>query len=331
MISHTRRSLCRTISLSALWPALATAAAGKNLRVAILLSGYEAKYVDLDAALLAGLRELGYVEGKNLTVDRRYAQLRGDQMLSIASELAGLKPDVIISGCTGSTRAAMQVTQQIPIVIVSVADPVGQGFVRSLARPGTNVTGRSSQSRELMPKMLELLHAALPAAKRMAVLVNTLNTAHEALWSDFEEAAFPLGLTPVRVNVRGPAGLDIALEQLKSTVAEGLLVLSDDPMSFNLRQRLLDAVSARKLPTLYGHREFVQDGGFMSYGENFQDSYQRAGAYVDKLARGAQAADLPIELPTRFQLVINLKTASKLGIAIPRTLLLRADELMPKA
>jgi putative ABC transport system substrate-binding protein len=220
----------------------------------------------------------------------------------------------------------MQATQNIPILMVNVADPVGQGFVRTLAQPGTNVTGRSSQSRELMPKMLELLHAAVPKAKRIAVLINTTNTAHEALWSDVEAAALPLRITPVRADVRGPADLNAALDRLKKISADGLIVLPDDPMTFNLRQRIIDAVNQLRMPTLYGPREFVLEGGFMSYGESFPDSYRRVGTYVDKLARGAKAAELPIEQPTRFQLVINLKTASMLGITPPKTLLLRADE-----
>jgi putative ABC transport system substrate-binding protein len=329
MISTSRRTLCKALSLPALWTVAKIAAASeKNLRVAILLSGFETHYVGLGASLIASLRELGYVEGKNLTVDRRYAQLRGDQMLSIARELMGLRPDIFITACTGSTRAAMQVTQQIPIVMVSVADPVGQGFVRNLAQPGTNVTGRSSQSRELMPKMLELLHSAVPGATRIAVFVNTINTAHEALWSDAEAAAHSLGITLVRADARGPADLDAALTRLSKVSAGGLLVLPDDPMTFNLRRRMIDAANERRIPALYGHREFVAEGGFMSYGESFQDSYRRVGTYVDKLARGARAAELPIELPTHFKLVVNMKTAQMLGVIPPRTLLLRADEVI---
>ena len=328
MISTSRRTVCKALGLSALWPAGVAFAADKNLRIAILYSGFDPNYVSLGESFIAGLRELGYVEGRNLTVDRRYAQLRGDQMLPIAREIVGLRPDIIVTGCTGSTRAAMQATRQIPIVMVSVADPVGQGFVRTLAQPGNNVTGRSSQSRELMPKMMELLHAVVPGAARIAVLVNTINTAHEALWSDAVAAARPLGITPVRAEVRGPNDLDSALDGLKKITAGGLLILSDDPMTFNLRRRVIEAVNQRGMPVMYGHREFVAEGGFMSYGESFQDSYRRVSAYIDKLARGAKAADLPIEQPTRFQLVINLKTASMLGITLPRTLLLRADELI---
>jgi putative ABC transport system substrate-binding protein len=327
MISTSRRTLCKALALPALWAAgMARAAGDKNLRVAILFSGYETIYAAEVDSLISGLRELGYIEGRNLTVDRRYTQFGRDQMPPTARELVSLSPDIIITACAGSTRAAMQATQSIPIVMVNVADPVGQGFVRTLAQPGTNVTGRSSQSRELMPKMLELMHAAVPKATRVAVFINTTNTAHEALWSDVEAAARPLRITPVRADVRGPADLNAALDRLKKISADGLIVLPDDPMTFNLRQRIIDAVNQLRIPTLYGPREFVVEGGFMSYGESFPDSYRRVGTYVDKLARGAKAAELPIEQPTRFQLVINLKTASMLGITPPKTLLLRADE-----
>ena len=176
--------------------------------------------------------------------------------------------------------------------------------------------------------MLDLLCAAVPGVKRIAVLINTVNTVHEALWSDVEAAARPIGVTPVRAEVRGTADLDTALAGLNKISADGLLVLPDDPMTFNFRQRIVDAVNQLRVPALYGLREFVADGGFMSYGESFLDSYRRVAAYIDKLARGAKAAELPIEQPTRFQLVINMKTAGLIGVTPPRILLLRADEII---
>jgi putative ABC transport system substrate-binding protein len=324
----TRRTLLQALALSPSWASFAARAGDRKLRVAILLSGFEPNYLEPGEALLAGLRELGYVEGRNLTVDRRYARLRGDQMLPIARELVALHPDLLITGCTGSTRAAMQATSEIPIVMASVADPVGQGFVRNLAQPATNVTGRSSQSRELVPKMLELLRAGVPSVSRVAVFVNTLNTVHESLWSDTVAAAMVAAITPVRVDVRGPADLEPALQRLNKVSAGALLVLPDDPMTFNLRRRVIDTANQRKLPALYSMREFVAQGGFMSYGESYPDSYRRLGSYVDKLARGAKAAELPIEQPTRFQLAVNMKTATLLGLKPSRALLMRADELI---
>jgi putative ABC transport system substrate-binding protein len=327
MTSATRRSLFKALALSASWPAAAAMPpADRNLRIAILFSGYEAIYAGDVESLISGLHELGYVHGKNLVVDSRYTHFGAGMMPPTARELVGLGPDIIITACAGSTRAAMQATKNIPIVMVNVADPVGQGFVQTLAQPGTNVTGRSSQSRALMPKMVELLHTAVPKARRMAVLINTANTAHETLWSDLQDAAIALRITPVRVDVHGPADLEAALDRLKKIDADGLVVLPDDPMTFNHRRRIIDAANQRGLPTLYGPREFVAEGGFLSYGESFPDSYRRVGAYVDKIARGAKAADLPIEQPTRFQLVINMRTASMLGVTPSRSLLLRADE-----
>jgi len=328
MISTSRRILCKAMVVPACWSAALAHAADKKLHVAILLSGFESHYVDVTGAFIAGLREQGYVEGKNLTVERRYAKLRGDQMPVIARELVRMQPDVIVTGCTGSTRAAMQATQTIPIVMASVADPVGQGFVRNLARPGTNVTGRSSQSRELMPKMLELLRTATAKASRVAVFVNTRNTAHAALWSDVQTAAHSQGMTPLPAEVHGPADLPAALDRLKHITAGGLIVLPDDPMTANSRQQVIAAVNDLALPAIYSMREFAAEGGLMSYGEGFPESYRRVGSFVDKLARGANAAELPIERPMQFQLVINLKTAGLLGLTPPRNLLLRADELI---
>lgn len=330
MICSVRRMICRAaVALPAAWlTGVVAAADGRPLRVAMLLSGFESSYASMSGGLLRSLQELGYVEGRNLIVERRYAHLQNPRMLPLARELVELKPDVIVTACTGSTRAAMQATREIPIVMVSVADPVGQGFVKALARPGTNVTGRSSQSRELAPKMLELLHSAAGGAKRIAVLVNTLNVAHPALWSDIQGAGGAMGLDLVRVEARGPSDLDEALRRLDGKAGDALLVLPDDPMTFNLRRQVIDAAGRLRWPALYAHREFVVEGGLMSYGESFQDSYGRVGVYVDKLVRGARAADLPIEQPTRLHLAVNMKTAGTLGVVPPRTLLLRADELV---
>jgi putative ABC transport system substrate-binding protein len=329
MISLSRRRLCKALGLPALVAAGFSPAADKNLRIAFLFSGYETIYGGLVNSLIARLRELGYVEGRNLTIDRRYTQFDRDRMPPTAREVVSLRPDAIITACSASTRAAMQATKNIPIVMANVADPVGQGFVQTLAQPGTNVTGRSSQSRELMPKMLELLHAALPSANRIAVFVTaTGNNAHETLWSGAETAMRALGITPVRADVRGAADIDAALLRLKNISADGLLVLPDDPMTYNFRQRIIATVNELRLPAIYGLREFVVEGGFMSYGENFPESFRSIVTYLDKIARGSKATELPIEQPMRFQLVINLKTAHMLGITPPRTLLLRADELI---
>ena len=242
-----------------------------------------------------------------------------------AAALAALKLDAIVTGCTGSTRAVQHATDRTPIVMASVADPVGQGFVKSLAQPGANVTGRSSQSRALLPKMLELFNTAVPNATRIAVLVNVLNTAHETLWADAVAAAPSFRMNLVRVDVRGPAGLDAALDTLAASRADALFVLPDDPMSHNLGARIVEFANKRGLPTLFGFREFVEAGGLMSYGEKFADTYRQTATYIEQILRGAKPAELPIEQPTRFELVVNLNTARALGITFPQPLLLRVD------
>jgi putative ABC transport system substrate-binding protein len=300
----------------------------KTARVGLLMSGFAPQYVQAEREFLAGLREFGYVEGRNLVVERRYAHLEPQRMSTVARELAGMNLDTIVTGCTGSTRAVQGATTSTPIVMASVADPVGQGFARSLAHSGTNVTGQSSQSRELMPKLLELLHTALPKAERVAVLVQVRNTVHEPLWQDTVAAARSLGLTLVRIEMDGAAGLEPALEALARSSAQAVVVLPDDPPAFNFRPRIVAAANALRLPSFFSYREFVADGGFVSYGERFPDGYRRAAAYVDKVVRGAKPSDLPIEQPRQFELVINLTTAAALGLNVPKALLLRADETL---
>jgi putative ABC transport system substrate-binding protein len=328
---HDRRRLLTFSIVCVFLVAGAGVAAGRDerpgppLRVGLLLSGFEPSYAQVEQAFLGGMRDAGFVEGRNLTVERRYAHLQPDRMAGHARDLAALNLDAIVTGCTGSTRAVQRATSRIPIVMASVADPVGQGFVRSLAQPGTNVTGRSSQSRALVPKMLELLRGAVPRARRIAVLVNTLNTVHEPLWTDAVAAAPALGADLIRVEMRGPAELDAALARLASARADALFVLPDDPALHNLRARLVARVSALGLPSLFGMREFVDEGGLMSYGERFADTYRHAAPYVAKVTRGTNPAELPIEQPTHFELVINLRTAAALGLTIPRVVLLRAS------
>lgn len=330
MSSRIQWRLLVTFGLAVLllWLNLSSAVArpaDKTVRIGMLLSGYPPSYVHVERAFLAGMRDVGFIEGKNLVVERRYAQLDPERMRDAATELAHMKLDAIVTGCTGSTRAVQRATAKTPIVMASVADPVGQGFVKSLGQPGTNVTGRSSQSRDLLPKMLELFVSAVPKAKRIAVLVNVNNTVHETLWTDAQSAAAASGVNLLRIDVRGPAGLDVALENLAASTADALFVLPDDPMSHNLRARIIEFANSRRLPTFFGFREFVESGGLMSYGEKFADTYRHTATYVDQIVRGARPEEMPIEQPTRFELVINLDTAAALGLALSRPLLLRAD------
>jgi putative ABC transport system substrate-binding protein len=295
------------------------------MRIGLLLSGFEPHYKDAEREFMTGMKELGYVEGQNLFVERRYAHLQPKRMASLAGELADLKLDAIVTGCTGSTRAVQRATSSTPIVMASVADPVGQGFVKSISRSGTNVTGRSSQSRELLPKMLELFQIALPHAQQIAVLVNTRNTVHETLWSDALASAPLLNLKLVRIDIDGPADLGEALKRLAVVRAQGLLVLPDDPMAFNNREEIVTAANKLGLPSFYGYREFVESGGLMSYGEKFAESYRHTVGYIDKVVHGTSPSLLPIEQPTQFELVLNLTTAAALSLDLPKALLLRAD------
>jgi putative tryptophan/tyrosine transport system substrate-binding protein len=298
----------------------------KTVRVGLLLTGFELTYSQAESEFISGMREMGYVEGKNLLLERRYAHLQPERMAELAKELAAMKLDAVITGCTVSTRAMQRATIHTPIVMASVADPVEQGFVQSISRSGTNVTGRSSQSRELLPKMLELFHAAIPNVKHIAVLVHKRNTVHQSLWPAAVTSAKPLHLELHRLEVLGPAHLDAALESFDVSRVQGLLVLPDDPMSLNHRGKIIAFANKHGLPSLFGYREFVESGGFMSYGEKFAESYRHTARYVDKVVQGVNPSHLPIEQPTRFELVINLKTAATLGVIVPKALLLRADE-----
>lgn len=297
---------------------------GPPLRVGLLLSGFEPSYAQVEQAFLGGMREAGFVEGRNLTVERRYAHLQPDRMAGHARDLAALNLDAIVTGCTGSTRAVQRATSRIPIVMASVADPVGQGFVRSLAQPGTNVTGRSSQSRALVPKMLELLRGAVPRARRIAVLVNTLNTgARASVDRRGRRRARARGRPHPRRDARA-RGAGRGARAPGERAGRRAVHPARRPRPAQPARPPGRPVNALGLPSLYGMREFVDEGGLMSYGERFADTYRHAAPYVAKVTRGTNPAELPIEQPTHFELVINLKTAAALGLTIPRVVLLRA-------
>lgn len=298
---------------------------GKTIRVGVLMSGSEARWLPLENALVAGLRDLGYVEGTNLVLVRRYGELRGDRIRSAAEELGAMKLDAIVTSCTTTTRITVAAAGSTPVVIAGVGDPVATGLVKSLARPGGNVTGRSAQLSALEPKRLELLRSVLPEGARVAVLMNGGSPVHQLDWQQAEAGARSLNLNLVRIEVRGAAGLDPALESLAKAGAHGLLVLSEDPIPIEFGDRIAAAALKVKLPSISGARAFVDDGGLMHYGPNQAETYRLTAAYVVKVARGANPAELPIEQPNRFEFVINLRTAAQLGITIPRELLQRAD------
>lgn len=280
-------------------------------------------------ALKDGLRRLGWVEGRNLTVDRRGAGGEQERLPALAAELVALKPDLIVAVAPQPTRAAKDAAGTIPIVMVAVADPVGVGLVQSLARPGGTITGFTT----LVPggfgsKMLELLTQALPGATRIAVLVNPKNDVAMKLFpTEVPPAAARLGVQLQVVEASSPDQLERAIDAAVRERAEGLLVYGD-PMFHNPPRRLPDLAARAGLPAIYLVREVTQAGGLMSYGPDFEDMFRRAASYVDRILKGAIPRDLPIQQPTKFELVINLKTAAALGRTIPRSLLQRADEVI---
>jgi len=301
----------------------------KPIRVGVLLSGSEAQWAPFENALVEGLRDRGYVEGRNLTLVRRYGELQGARIRSSAAELATMHVDAIVTSCTTTTRAAASAAADTPVVIASIADPVVAGLVTSLARPGGNITGRTSMSLELLPKRLEMLRTLLPESARggarVAVLMNGNDPAHELQWRSAEAGAKALNLNLVRVEANGPAGFDAALDALARADARALLVLSDDPTMIENRGRIAATATKLGLPSVSGPRVFADAGGLMSYGMDMRDDFRLSAAHVVKVANGVSPATLPIEQPTQFQLTINLKTAAALGIRIPSELLLRAD------
>jgi putative ABC transport system substrate-binding protein len=284
----------------------------------------------LREAFLQGLRDLGYVEGRNLVIEYRDAEGRLERLPALAAELVSLKVDVIVAPNTVGALAAKHATGTLPIVFTVVADPVASELVTSLARPGGNVTGMSNLSPELVGKCLELLKQAVPRVTRVAVLWQP-GAVDERTEKDrlkrADVAARALGVRLQVVEARGSADFDRAFSDMTKAHAGALTVLSSS-MFLSERRRLVDLAAKNRLPAVYPAREFVDGGGLMSYGANIAENYRRAATYVDKILKGTKPADLPVEQPTKFELVINLKTAKALGLTIPPSLLGRADEVI---
>jgi putative tryptophan/tyrosine transport system substrate-binding protein len=283
-------------------------------------------------AFRQGLRDLGYVEGRNVVIEYRDAEGKFERLPALAAELVALKVDVIVAALgTLSTLAAKQATRTLPIVFVAAVDPVTSGLVTSLARPGGNVTGLSLLAPELVGKRLEQLTQAVAGVSRVAVLWHPGGGLRERTENDMlkaaDVAARALGVRLQVVEARGPADIDRAFSDMTRARAGALTVLPS--AMFNVeRRRLVDLAAKNRLPAVYPQREYVDAGGLMSYGPNFADLFRRAASYVDKILKGAKPGDLPVEQPTKFELVINLKTAKALGLTIPESVLGRADEII---
>jgi len=278
-------------------------------------------------AFREGLRDLGYREGQEVVLEYRYAEGKEGRLPELAAELARLRVDVIFTSGTRAIEAARQVTGTIPIVFGAAGDPVATGLVASLARPGGNITGISLVGLELTGKRLELIKETAPKASRVAILYNVLNRAMEARLAQGQMAAKTLGVQIQALRVHGPDEFDEAFAAMARERA-GALVMVVDPFTLFHRQRLAELVAKHRLPTISEGREFVEVGGLMSYGPSLRANFRRAAALVDKIFKGAKPADLPVEQPTRFELVINMKTAKALGLTIPPSVLIRADQVI---
>jgi putative tryptophan/tyrosine transport system substrate-binding protein len=311
---------------AAVWPLVARAQQATKLpTIGYLGSATLATESQRMAAFVQRLRELGWVEGRTVVIDYRWAEGRTERYAEIAAEFVRLKVDVIVT-VGGAVAAAKQATATIPIVFAGAGDPVGSGMVASLAQPGGNVTGLSVQSIDLAGKRLEILREIFPDVRRLAIIGNVEYAATVLEMGEAQAAARALGLEVARSEIRRAEDIAPAFEALKGA-AQALYVCADATINANHARINTLALGAR-LPTMHGVREYVEAGGLMAYGPNLADLYRRAADYVDKILRGAKPADLPVEQPTKFDLVINLVTAQALGLTVPPTLLARADEVI---
>ena len=309
------------------WPLAASAQQPARLpTIGFLVAGTPSSHGRWAAALVQRLRELGWIEGRTIAIDYRWAEGSRERAAEIAAEFVRLKVDVIVTSATVVVIAAKQATSVIPIVFAAASDPVGTGLVASLARPGGNVTGLSLQFTDLAGKRLELLRTVLPDLRRLAILANASSPATALEVAEVQAMARTYGLEVAAPEVRQTEDIAPAFEALKGRV-EALYVVNDPLVDTN-RVRINTLALAARLPTLHGDREHVAAGGPMSYGASFTDLFRRAGDLVDKILHGAKPADIPVEQSTKFDLVINLITAQALGLTIPPTLLARADEVI---
>ena len=311
--------------VAAAWPVGSQAQqAGKQYRIGMLeTTGEAVKPADI-GAFRKGLRDLGYVEGRNIVLEPRWAEGQHERLPALANDLVRLNVNVIVAAATPASLAAKAASKTIPIVIVAVGEPVKTGLVASLTHPGANVTGLSLLTLDLSGKRLELLNEFLHDVSRVAILMNPDNPISAIFLGETQDAAQRLGIKLQRLEARSPADVDAAFARAANEHAEGLVVF-DDPALWSFRAQIVAQAALHKMPAVYGYKEFVDSGGLMSYGPDRPEQYRRTAIFVDKLLKGAKPADLPVEQPTKFALFINSKTAKALGVELPQGLLLRAD------
>ena len=325
-----RRSLIGAAAYCATWPAAGVQPAGKFHRIGVVVSQFKAADISGPMtpspsvnALLAGLRELGYVYGESFITVPKSSEGKPERFPELAAELVAAQVDVIVA-LGPALPALKQATSTIPIVMTGSADPVAQGFVQSLARPGGNITGLTLQSLDTVGKRLELLGELVRPTGPIAVLWDRYNLLQ---WQEAQTAARARGWTLLSLEVRDPGELDAALAKARQARASALLVLNSGLLDRQAVQ-IARLAAMQRLPAIYGLRMYVDNGGLLAYGPNLEDNWRRAALFVDKILKGARPGELPVEQPTRFELVVNLKTAKSLGLTIPQSLLLRADEVI---
>jgi putative ABC transport system substrate-binding protein len=328
---NNRRNLIVALGAGALAASLASFAKqqGKAWRVGFLSLRSRPPVLgsDQSGVFLQAMRDLDYIEGRNLTVEWRFADLKVERLPDLAQELVQLKVDVIVTASTPATSAAQKATSNIPIVMENSTDPVGAGFVKSLAHPGGNITGLSNIASELSPKLLEKLRDMVPKLSRVAVLANPDNTSHAGILKSVQVSALRTGVTILSFEARNAQGIENAFSQMVQKKA-GAVIVARDPLFNQQARQFADLAARNRLPTIAGIREYVEAGVLMSYGPSLADSIRRVATYVDKILKGAKPGDIPVEQPTKFELFINGKTAKALGLTIPQSLLIMADKVI---
>jgi putative tryptophan/tyrosine transport system substrate-binding protein len=322
-----RRNFIMLIGGAAAWPLAASAQqSGKLPTIGFLGQSTRSATSEWTAAFVQRLRELGWIDGRNVAIEYRWGEGRNERFAEIAAEFVRLKVDVLVTAGTPQVLAAKQATSVIPIVFAVAGDPVGTGLVASLARPGGNVTGLATLAADLAGKRLELLREVVPGLGRLAILGNVGNPLSVLELGEVQAAARTLGLEVHTLEIRRAQDIAPAFEALKGH-ADALYVCIDGLVNTN-RIRINTSALGARLPTMHGARDYVEAGGLMSYGPNYPDLFRRSADYVDKILHGAKPGDIPVELPTKFDLIINLTTAKTLGLEVPPTLLARADEVI---
>ena len=293
-----------------------------------ILTGASVSTTPLFEAFRRGLKDLGYEEGRSIELDFRFAKGQFDRFPALAAELVKLKVDVILTdGGNTAPSAARNATRSIPIVMAVSGDPVKAGLIESFARPGGNVTGLTLLATELSGKRVELFKEAVPQTRRLAVLRNRANFTSDDYYREAQMAAQTVGVKTQLIDVQNPADLGTSLKSLLPNLPHGLMSLPD-AMLWNNRRPIIDFSNKQRLPTIFPEREFTDDGGLMSYGPNVADNFRRAATFVDKILKGAKPAELPVEQPTKFEFIINLKAAKQIGLTIPPNVLARADKVI---